>query len=145
MRDGPSDGPTMRSAVEADMGAAANLHHLLAIPPTGIGAVLVEGNPSGTKGVSTSRRNQSSGAWMSPNGIYRLEQHPMLSKRRLPTLRADSSRNTQTKLAVLQQDQLTARTMQHQLLGGSRTDSSRQQGQRLRITQPRGKRWNGIS
>ena len=131
--------------MEADVGAAANLHHLLAIPPTGIGAVLVEGNPSGTKGVSTSRRNQSSGAWMSPNGIHRLEEHPMLSKRRLPTLRADSSRNTQTKLTVLQKDQLTAGAMQHQLLGGSRTHGSGQQGQRLRVTQPGGNRRNRIS
>ena len=144
MRNGTSDSPTMGGAMKADVGATAHLHHLLAIPPTGIGAVLIEGNPAGAKRVSTSRGHQSSGAWMSPNGIHRLEQHLMLSERRLPTLRADSSRDTQTKLAVLQKDQLTAGAMQHQLLGGSRTHSSWQQGKRLRITQPGGERWNGI-
>ena len=144
MRHGPSNGPTMGGAVETHVGAAANLHHLLAIPATGIGAVLIKGDPAGAKRVSTPRGNQSSGAWMSPNGIHRLEQHLMLSERRLPTLRADSSRDTQTKLAVLQKDQLTAGAMQHQLLGGSRTHSSWQQGKCLRITQPGGERWNGI-
>ena len=68
----------------------------------------------------------------------------MLTERRFPALRADRSRHTQTKLSLLQQDQLTAGTMQHQLLGGTGTNSSRQQGQRLRITEPGGNRWNGI-
>ena len=94
----------MGSAMQADVGATSNLHHLLAIPTTRIGAVLIESNPAGSQGVSASWRNQSSSAWMPPNGIHRLEQHPMLSKRRFPTLGADSSRHTQTKLTLLQQD-----------------------------------------
>ena len=68
----------------------------------------------------------------------------MLAERRFPALGADSSRHTQTKLPLLQQDQLTAGTMQHQLLRGTGTNSSRQQGQCLRITEPGGNRWNRI-
>ena len=68
----------------------------------------------------------------------------MLAERRFPALGADSSRHTQTKLPLLQQDQLTAGTMQHQLLGGTGTNSSRQQGKCFRITEPEGNRWNGI-
>ena len=108
MRHSPSDGPTMGSAVQADVGAASNLHHFLAIPTTGIGAVLMKGNPARSQGVSTSGGNQNTGAWMPPNGIHRLEKHPMLPNRGFPTLRANSGRHTQTKLALLQQDQLTA-------------------------------------
>ena len=98
----------MGSAVQAVVGATSNLHHLLAIPTTGIGAILVEGNPARSQGVSTSGGNQNTGTWMFPNEIHRLEQHPMLPHRSFPTLRANSGRHTQTKLALLQQDQLTA-------------------------------------
>ena len=69
----------------------------------------------------------------------------MLSKRRFPTLGADSGRHTQTKLTMLQQDQLTAGAMQHKLFGGTGADGSRQQGERLCITQPRSNRRNRIS
>lgn len=144
MRNGPSDGPTMGGAMQADVRAATNLHHLLAIPATGVGTILIEGNPTRSQGVSTSGGNQSTGAWMPPNGIHRLEQHPMLSKRRFPTLRPDSGGHTQTKLTLLQQDQLTAGPMQHQLLGGTRAQGGGQQGQRLCITEPGSNRWNGI-
>lgn len=68
----------------------------------------------------------------------------MLAERLFPALGADSGTYTQTKLPLLQQDQLTAETMQHQLLRGTGTNSSRQQGQCLRITEPGGNRWNGI-
>ena len=68
----------------------------------------------------------------------------MLAERRFPALGADSSRHTQTKLPLLQQNQLTAGTMQHQLLLGTGTNSSGQQGQCLRITEPGGNRWNRI-
>ena len=144
MGHGPSNGPTMGRAVQADVGAAANLHHLFAIPTTGIGTVLIEGNPARSQGISATGGNQSTGAWMPPDGIHRFEKHPMLTERRFPALRADRSRHTQTKLSLLQQDQLTAGTMQHQLFGGAGTNSSRQQGQRLRITEPGGNWWNRI-
>ena len=60
----------------------------------------------------------------------------MLAERRFPALGADSSRHTQTKLPMLQKDQLTAGTMQHQLLLGTGTNSCGQQDQCLRITEP---------
>ena len=144
MRHGPSDGPTVGRAVQADVGAAADLHHLLAIPTTGIGAVLIKGNPARSQGVAASGGYKSTGAGMPPDGIHRFEQHPMLAERRFPALGADSSRHTQTKLPLLQKDQLTAGTMQHQLLLGTGTYSSGQQGQCLRITEPGGNRWNRI-
>ena len=144
MQHGPSDSPTVRRAVQADVGAAADLHHLLAIPTTGIGAVLIKSNPTRSQWISASGGNHRTGAGMPPNGVHRLKKNPMLAERRFPALGADRSRHTQTKLPLLQQDQLTAGTMQHQLLRGTGTNSSRQQGQCLRITEPRGNRWNGI-
>ena len=92
MGHGPSNSPTVGRAVQADMGAAADLNHLLAIPTTGIGAILIEGDPTRSQGVSTSGGNQSTGAGMPPDRIYRFEQHPMLAERRFPALGADSSR-----------------------------------------------------
>ena len=145
MRHGPSDGPTVGGSMQADMGAATNLHHLFAIPTAGIGTVLIESNPARSQGVSTSGGHKNTSAGMPPNGIHPLEQHAMLSKRRFPTLGANSSRHPQTKLPLVQQNQLTAGAMQHQLLVGTGTNSSGQQGQRLRVTQPGGNRWNGIS
>ena len=144
MRHGPSDGPTVGRAVQADMRAAADLHHLLAIPTTGIGAVMIKSNPTRSQGSSASGGNQSTGAGMPPDGVHRFEQHPMLAERRFPALGADSSRHTQTKLPLLQQNQLTTGTMQHQLFVGTATNSSGQQGQCLRITEPGGNRWNRI-
>ena len=108
MRNGPSDSPTVGRAMQADMGAAADLHHLLAIPTTGIGAVLIKSNPTRSQGVATSGGHQSTGTGMPPDGVHRFKQHPMLAERRFPALGADSSRHTQTKLPLLQQDQLTA-------------------------------------
>ena len=144
MGHGPSDSPTVGRAVQADVGAAADLHHLLAIPTTGIGAVLIKSNPTRSQGISASGGNQSTGTGMPPDGVHRFKQHPMLAERRFPALGADRSRHTQTKLPLLQQDQLTAGTMQHQLLLGTGTNSSGQQGQCLRITEPGGNRWNRI-
>ena len=144
MRQGPSDGPTVRRAVQADVGAATGLHQLLAIPATGIGAVLIRGQSSAIPGVSASGGNQNPGAGMPPDGVHRFEQNTMLAERRFPAFGADSSRHTQTKLPLLQQDQLTAGKMQHQLLRGRVTNSSRQQGQCLSITKPGGNRWNWI-
>ena len=144
MRHGPSDSPTVGRAMQADVGAAADLHHLLAIPTTRIGAVLIKSNPARSQGVAASGGYKSTGAGMPPDGIHRFEQHPMLAERRFPALGADSSRHTQTKLPLLQKDQLTAGTMQHQLLLGTATNSSGQQGQCFRITEPGGNRWNRI-
>ena len=73
MGHGPSNGPTMGRAVQADVGAAANLHHLFAIPTTGIGAVLIESNPARSQGISATGGNQSIGAWMPSDGIHRIE------------------------------------------------------------------------
>ena len=144
MRDGSSDSPTVGRAVQADVRAAPDLHHLLAIPTAGIGAVLIKSDPARSQRVAASGRYKSTGAGMPPDGVHRFKQHPMLAERRFPALGADSSRHTQTKLPLLQKDQLTAGTMQHQLLLGTGTNSSGQQGQCLRITEPGGNRWNRI-